>query len=196
MHITSLCAPLRQQIATTLGPGVHMYIFKLKPLCLEVLHSTPMFWVHLLGEQLTLFNTLMPRTPFQVTDCLLPCYTDMDCRTVGWSDLPKTVGEAGVELGTAHPQGCFWLLDDLCSPSTANNNQTPGWVGTKAAQTQKKLLHTLTVHYANSYLRQAPSLPQTLKWDQNMNILRHQEAIRSIWDQSKINHDPDSLFHL
>lgn len=33
-------------------------------------------------------------------------------------------------------------------------------------------------------------------WDQNMNILGHQEGIGSIWGQSKISNDPDSLFHL
>lgn len=87
-YYKSLCTTQTANYYHTRSWDISIYVFKLKPSCLEVMHSTPMFWVHLLGEQLTFFNILMTKTPFQVTVTLLPYLTDMDWVTVGCSDFP------------------------------------------------------------------------------------------------------------
>lgn len=99
-----------------------------------------------------------PQQPFKLQIVSYPRHGPSYSRTK-W--FPKTVGKAVVDLGTAHPQECFWLLDHPCSPFNCKQpvDTQDGWAS-MAAQTQK-LLHT--VHYANSYLGQASILPQTLE---------------------------------
>lgn len=116
VHITRLCASLRQQITTTIGHGI--YIVTAFGFGSSAFNTHDV--VHLLCAHLTLSNMLKPALPFQVTDCLLSCMRDRSWVTVGQSDLPKTVSKAHDRARDFPHPGVFELLDHVCSSSNCN----------------------------------------------------------------------------